>query len=53
MKNENNIKKEELSNKDFFDQILEEDKKVNPENPCDPSSPNYPWEPCGLNNKDK
>lgn len=44
MSNKENIKKPE-----FFDQIVEEDKKVDPSNPCDPSHPNYPWEPCGVN----
>ncbi|MGL4849895.1 MAG: hypothetical protein ACRC28_13410 [Clostridium sp.] len=41
--------------KDFedFDQILDEEKKVDPTNPCDPSHPDYPWVPCGLNDKEK
>lgn len=53
MSNENKKNNEELSTKDFYDQILEEDKEVNPTKPCDPSSPNYPWEPCGLNQKNE
>lgn len=38
-----------------FDQILEEEKKFNAEDPCDPSHPDYPWVPCGVdkNKKDK
>lgn len=34
-----------------YDQILEEEKKVDPSNPCDPSHPDYPWVPCGLDEK--
>ena len=30
-----------------------EKKKVDPSKPCDETNPNYPWEPCGIDNKPK
>ncbi|WP_173391491.1 hypothetical protein [Clostridium sp. Ade.TY] len=36
-----------------YEQILEEEKEVNPQDPCDPSHPDYPWVPCGLDSKNK
>lgn len=47
--------KDKVTKDDFYDQILEEDKKVDPTDPCDPSHPDYPWVPCGLkkNNTNK
>ncbi|MGL5415930.1 MAG: hypothetical protein ACRDAU_09750 [Clostridium sp.] len=40
--------------KDFedFDQVFKEEKVVDSSNPCDPSHPDYPWVPCGIDKKD-
>lgn len=34
----------------FFEETIkiQEEKEFNPENPCDPSNPDYPWVPCGI-----
>ena len=37
------VDKKNLKNDDVYDKI------VDPSNPCDESSPDYPWVPCGLN----
>ncbi|ACD51258.1 hypothetical protein HYH38_15215 [Clostridium botulinum] len=31
----------------------EEKIKVDPSNPCDPTHPDYPWAPCGIDKKNK
>ena len=47
------MSKENENKIENFDQILEEEKKFNPEIVlCDPSHPDYPWVPCGVK-KDK
>lgn len=45
--------KEKTIKPEFFDQIVEEEKKIDVTDPCDPSNPDYPWVPCGLDKKDK
>lgn len=32
----------------FEDTVVENEKEVNPSDPCDPTSPDYPWVPCGI-----
>lgn len=44
--------KDILNKPDFYDQVLEEEKNINPSNPCDPNSPDYPWVPCGIKNNE-
>lgn len=47
------VDKKNLKNDDVYDKIVDnEEKKVDPSNPCDESSPDYPWVPCGLNKDD-
>lgn len=38
----------------FFEETIEgqEEKEFNVEQPCDPSSPDYPWVPCGIKKND-
>lgn len=44
--------KENLKNVNIPNQSSDDQKEVDITAPCDPLSPDYPWVPCGLTEKE-
>lgn len=44
--------KKNLKNSNISNQSLDEEKEIDVTAPCNPLSPDYPWVPCGLTEKE-